>query len=92
MSKPLCFSPKNSPPVAQPIFNIVFWGLVFEDSKEMFWCDKHGCGSEQPVQTYCKLNSAIRKYNIFLNEDQERWQVFKEQDRVLNHLARILIN
>lgn len=37
MGKPLCFSPKNSPPVAQPIFNIVFCGLVFEDSKEMLW-------------------------------------------------------
>lgn len=33
----LPFSSKNSQPVAQLIFNIVFYGLVFGDSEEMAW-------------------------------------------------------
>lgn len=32
MGKPLWFSPENYPPVTQPIFHIVFYGLVFGDS------------------------------------------------------------
>lgn len=91
IDKPLSFSQKIPSQLHNHFLASSFMVLSLEIARKWLGCGKHGWGSEQPVQTYCKLNRAIWKHSIFLNQYWECQKVHKEHDHLLNHLDRILI-